>query len=60
MDRTDIILGEPQWKVLESKYLFKHRFLTVRSDRVQLPTGIILDNYIEIENQDLVNVIALT
>ena len=32
MDRTDIILGEPQWKVLESKCLFKHKFLTVRSD----------------------------
>lgn len=60
MDRTDIILGESQWKVLESKYLFKHKYLTVRSDRVQLPTGIILDNYFVIENQDWVNVIALT
>ena len=49
-----------RWKVLKNKYLFKHKFLTIRSDRVQLPTGLILDNYFVIENQDWVNVIALT
>ena len=60
MDRTDLFSDGNEWKVLESKYLFKHKFLTIRSDRIQLPTGIILDNFFVIENQDWVNVIALT
>jgi ADP-ribose pyrophosphatase len=48
------------WKVLESKYAYKDRWLALRSDTVELPNGRILSPFHVIEQPDWVNVIALT
>ena len=49
-----------QWKVLESEYLFKRPWLTVRRDKVLLPTGAINPEFYILEYPMWVNVIALT
>ena len=49
-----------KWKILDSKYLFKKPWLTVRVDKVQLPTGAIVDEYYLQEYADWVNTIAIT
>ena len=49
-----------KWKVLDSKYLFKRPWLTARVDKVELPTGAIIDEYYILEYPEWVNVIAIT
>lgn len=48
------------WKVLESKYAYRDRWLALRSDTVQLPNGRILSPFHVIEQPDWVTAIALT
>ena len=48
------------WKTLDSKYLSKKPWLTVRVDKVQLPTGAIIDEYYILEYPEWVNTIAIT
>ena len=48
------------WKVLESKYAYKDRWLALRSDTVELPNGRILSPFHVIEQPDWVTAIALT
>ena len=57
MKQEDIDMN---WKTLDSKYLFKKPWLTARVDKVQLPTGAIIDEYYILEYPEWVNTIAIT
>jgi 8-oxo-dGTP pyrophosphatase MutT (NUDIX family) len=48
------------WEVLDSQYLFRQRWLTLRQDRVRLPGGGVIDEYFVNEYSPWTNVIALT
>lgn len=47
-------------KIIDSEYLFKRPWLTVRKDKLLLPTGVINDEYYVLEYPTWVNVIAIT
>ncbi len=47
------------WRLLESTYPYRDRWLTLRSDSVRLPNGNILSPYHVIEVADWVNVVAI-
>ena len=49
-----------KWEVLESAYLHRRPWLTVRRDKVRLPTGTVHPEYYVLEYPTWVNVIALT
>lgn len=49
-----------KWKVLDSKYLYKETWFTVRSERCKTPLGKIVDPYYVFEFPDWVNALALT
>jgi len=49
-----------KWKVLESEYLFKRPWLTVRCETIQLPNGNINKEYYVLEYPDWINIIAIT
>lgn len=49
-----------KWKTLDQKYLIKRPWLTARMDKVELPTGAIIDEYYVLEYPDWVNTIAIT
>lgn len=49
-----------KWKTLSSKYLFNRPWMTARVDKVQLPTGAVIDEYYVLEYPDWVNTIAIT
>lgn len=51
--------SEP-WKVLESEYLIRRPWLTVRRECLELPDGRIVPEYYVLEYPDWVNVIAIT
>lgn len=54
-------MEEPQaWEVLGSDYLFRNRWLTVRQDRVRLPSGVVVDDFFVLEYPAWVNVVAVT
>jgi len=48
------------WNVLESRYISREPWHTVREEKVQLPNGNIIPNYYVLEYPDWVSVIALT
>ena len=49
-----------KWKTLDQKDLIKRPWLTARMDKVELPTGAIIDEYYVLEYPDWVNTIAIT
>jgi ADP-ribose pyrophosphatase len=49
-----------KWKTLASRYLMKRPWLTARVDKVELPTGAVIDEYYVLEYPDWVNTIAIT
>lgn len=49
-----------KWKVLESEYLFKKEWLTVRKDKCEMPGGKIVPEFYINEYPDWVNALALT
>ena len=49
-----------KWKTLESKYLYRRPWLTVRCDKVELPNGVINPEHYVLEYPDWVNVLAIT
>lgn len=51
---------ELKWKVIESTYLFKDSWLTVRKELVELPNKNRIPSYYVLEYPDWVNVIAIT
>ena len=48
-----------KWKVLGREYLYRRPWLTVRRDRVRLPTGAVNNEYYVLEYPTWVNVIAI-
>ena len=49
-----------KWKTLKSEYLIQRPGLTARRDTVELPNGVINDEYYVLEYPTWINVIALT
>lgn len=49
-----------KWKTLKSEYIIKRPWLTARRDTVELPTGVVNDEYYVLEYPTWVNVIAVT
>lgn len=49
-----------KWKLLNSEYLHKEPWLTVRKDKAETPDGKIVDAYYVHEYPDWVNAVALT
>ena len=33
------------WKILDTRYLIRDRWMTLRTDRCQLPNGTVIDGY---------------
>ena len=59
-ERLPVIMTEvKKWEVLEREYLYRRPWLTVRRDRVRLPTGAVNDEYYVLEYPTWVNVIAI-
>lgn len=48
------------WRLIESTYTYRDRWLTLRSDSVRLPNGNTLSPYHVIEVADWVNVVAIS
>lgn len=48
-----------KWHVLKSSYLIKNRWLTIRKDHVQLPSGHEMHDFYIVEQPSFVNVIAI-
>ncbi len=54
-------MDEPQaWEVLESAYLSRKQYMTLRQDRVRLPNGTVIDDFFVLEYPAWVNVVAVT
>lgn len=49
-----------KWKTIESEYLHRRPWLTVRKDRVKLPDGREHDEYYVLEYPSWINVLAIT
>ena len=48
------------WKILESEFLLRHKYMTLRKDKVELNNGHIINDYFVIEKVNWINVIAIT
>ncbi len=48
------------WKVLESEYLHKRPWLTVRKEKLEMPNGNVIPEYYVLEYPNWVNTIAIT
>lgn len=49
-----------EWKTLNSEYIIRRPWLTARRDTVELPTGVVNDEYYVLEYPDWINVTAVT
>jgi 8-oxo-dGTP pyrophosphatase MutT (NUDIX family) len=49
-----------KWKVLESEYLYKEEWLTLRKDKCEMPDGTVIPAYYVNEYPEWVNAFALT
>ena len=49
-----------KWKILDSKYVIQRPWLTARCDTVELPNGVVHNEYYVLEYPTWVNVIAIT
>lgn len=52
--------NDKKWKVINSEYLFREPWLTVRRDHVELPNGNQIPQYYVLEYPNWVNTIAIT
>lgn len=52
--------NDRRWKVINSEYLYREPWLTVRKECVELPAGTRIPEYYVLEYPDWVNVIAIT
>lgn len=48
------------WKVIESEYLHKRPWLTVRIEKLEMPNGNVVPDYFVLEYPNWVNIIAIT
>lgn len=53
-------LDNKKWVVLNSEYLIKQPWCTVRRDKVKLPTGTVIPAYYTLEYPNWTNIIAIT
>lgn len=53
-------MDNEKWKLLNSEYIFREPWLTVRRDSYQLPHGAIIPDYYILEYPNWVNTIAIT
>ncbi|HEX3549615.1 MAG TPA: NUDIX hydrolase [Candidatus Elarobacter sp.] len=56
-------MSEPRlrpWRILTSEYLIQTKFLRLRSDRVELPSGVVVDDYFVRESRGFCVVLAIT
>lgn len=51
---------ELKTKILDSRYLFKDPWLTVKEEKIELPNGKVIPHYFVLEYPDWVNTIAIT
>ena len=58
MIKTDT--NEARWEVIDSEYLFRRPWLTVRRDSLRLPDGRVNPEFYVLEYPDWINVIAVT
>ena len=49
-----------KWKILDSEYLLRHQYMTLRKDIVELNNGHVINDYFVIEKANWINVIAIT
>uniref|UniRef100_UPI00261B2716 NUDIX hydrolase n=1 Tax=uncultured Proteiniphilum sp. TaxID=497637 RepID=UPI00261B2716 len=49
-----------RWKVIESEYLHRRPWLTVRRELLQMPDGTVVPEYYVLEYPNWVNIIAIT
>lgn len=49
-----------KWKILQSEYLFKQPWMTVRKQSMELPNGVVMPSYFVLEYPSWVCTIALT
>lgn len=47
------------WKILSSEYLIQDRWMTLRTDRCELPNGLVLDKYYIREITDFVQIVPV-
>ena len=47
------------WDKLSSQYLIQNKWITVRQDKVMLPSGKIIDDFYVLEYPDWINIIAI-
>lgn len=52
--------NDMKWKTLSQRYLIEKPWLTARVDKVELPTGAVIDEYYVLEYPDWVNTIVIT
>ncbi len=50
---------EKKWTILESEYVIRNKFLTVRKDHIRQPSGVEIPDYWVLEYPEWVNVIAI-
>lgn len=48
------------WDVLDSRIVFRNRWITLRADRCRTPDGQILDSYHVVEYGDWIHIVAVT
>jgi ADP-ribose pyrophosphatase len=48
------------WQIVHSRYIVKDRWLSLRADRCQMPSGQVIDPYYVVESADFINVVPLT
>ena len=49
-----------KWKLLNSEYILRHKYMMLRKDKVELNNGHVINDYFVIEKANWVNVIAIT
>jgi ADP-ribose pyrophosphatase len=60
MNTSDEAREASGWRVLDSEYLFRRPWLTVRRERLEMPNGNVVPEFYVLEYPDWVNTIALT
>jgi 8-oxo-dGTP pyrophosphatase MutT (NUDIX family) len=54
-------MSDPQpWELLESTYLSRKPYMTLRQDRVRLPSCVVIDDFFILQYPEWVNVVAVT
>lgn len=55
-----MMIDDKKWEVLDSEYVLRNPWLTVRRDHIRQPSGVEIKDYWVLEYPEWVNVIAIT